>query len=81
MKNDLGRFYDVILLIHNGPKSVGFFYLNTLNKSNRMYNIPFIPGGIDNLSRDKRLLYYFSLLVILVAKRHLYSSLLVILEL
>ncbi len=26
IKNDLGRFYDVILLIHHGPKFV-FFYL------------------------------------------------------
>ena len=25
-----------------------------LNKSNLMHNIPFIPGGIDNLSRDSR---------------------------
>ncbi len=25
-----------------------------LNKSNFMHNIPFVPGGIDNLSRDSR---------------------------
>ena len=31
-------------------KSVFFI----LNKSNFMHNIPFIPGGIDNLSRDSQ---------------------------
>ncbi len=32
------------------PKSLFFI----LNKSNFMHNIPFIHGGIDNLSRDSR---------------------------
>ncbi len=36
---------------HRQPKNPCFFILN---KSNLMHNIPFVPGGIDNLSRDSR---------------------------
>ena len=36
---------------HRQPKNPCFFIIN---KSNLMHNIPFIPGGIDNLSRDSR---------------------------
>ena len=38
------------VLSYAAQKSVFFI----LNKSNLMHNIPFIPGGIDNLSRDSR---------------------------
>ena len=37
-------------ILSRSQKSVFFI----LNKSNLMHNIPFIPGGIDNLPRDSR---------------------------
>ncbi len=42
-----------------------------LNKSNFMHNIPFVPGGIDNLSRDSRSI---SRDVIVVSFNHVVKS-------
>ncbi len=48
-------YFNVEVLRHdlNGAKAFSKID-HRLNKSNLMHNIPFIPGGIDNLSRDSR---------------------------